>query len=583
MASQANNKHARVGAGDLLVASVVVVLVAAPLLFTSSGFAGDFTNHLWLIWAAGHALAQAGHPSYFLNASGAGVFDPWFAFYGGSLYMLVGAISALCGGHPIVAYVGVITLAVAGSYLGMLWLARELGLRGLKSHVPALVVVTSAYYITTLYGRGAWPEFMATTAIAPLLASGVHLARSARWRPGPILAFVVSAVIFTGSHNITLLWGSLIAAGSGVTLWLALGRPRQLPARRLRMLAGLGVVSVGINAWYLVPDFAYAADTRAYINAVPYAAYSFFDTPQVLFDPLRTVPAASSTPALFVQIPVWFLAWGLLAGVMLLARRGPRDALRRVWIGILVVLGALLGTLMFTPIWSYMPFPFDSIQYPYRLGTYIYYAVSWLVLAATLGLQRASAERAACRVTGGLRLALAGTCAVSIGLCVWQQWVPNTRTTASYANRRQALADMDAVPRTWPGLAQHEPSFYDDNAARVVAVPGNRSLTIAPRQVRGDHFSAWMQVPAGLAPIQTNISGGSYIVQISGLTRIGRNQAGFAVVRRTRPGDGPVHVTVQTARSAPIVLGWALSLGAFLTILAILARACQIAYEARSV
>lgn len=168
----------------IIGALAIVVVVAAPMLFTSSGFAVDFTNHLWLTWVAGHLLVQAGHPTYFLNAKSVGVFYPWFAFYGGTLYMIVGGISELLGGHPILAYVGITTLAIAASYLGVVSIGRQLGLRGWMSHAPALTVVTSAYYITNLYGRGAWTEFMATAAIPPLVASGASLVRAPRWRPG---------------------------------------------------------------------------------------------------------------------------------------------------------------------------------------------------------------------------------------------------------------------------------------------------------------------------------------------------------------------------------------------------------------
>src|SRR5262249_42306499 len=150
----------------------------------------DFTNHLWLVWVAGKAFVQAGHPTYFINTTTQGVFNPWFAFYGGTLYMITGAISELLGGHPVIAYVGVTMLAIAGCYLGTLCPARQFGLRGWIAHAPALAVVTSAYYITNLYGRGAWPEFVAVSSIPPLIASGVWLTRSPAWRPWPVLAFV---------------------------------------------------------------------------------------------------------------------------------------------------------------------------------------------------------------------------------------------------------------------------------------------------------------------------------------------------------------------------------------------------------
>jgi hypothetical protein len=452
----------------------------------------------------------------------------------------------------------------------MVWLGRELGLRGWAGHAPALVVVTSAYYVTNLYGRGAWTEFMATAAIAPLLASGVHLVCVSRWRPGPLLVFVVSTIVFTGSHNLTLLWGSAVALIAAVTMWLALGRPSRLPWRRLAMVGGLGVASMLVNAWYLVPDIAYASDVKAHSEAVAVAGASFFDTPWVLLDPLRTVPAGSTTPALFVQAPVWFLAWGLAAGALLWRRGRPTAGLGRAWVGIVILICLLLGMIMLTPLWGVMPFPFDEIQYPYRLGSYVYYAVGGLVLVGALALQRAADGGGAAREVRRLRLGLAGACAVSVGLCVWQLWVPSTLFPhESYANRRQALASVHAIPRTW-----YDPGSYDDSSARVVRVPPGRLLIIQPSQVHGDRFVAWVDVPPGLAPIQTNIAGGAYLVRISGLKWLGRTEQGYAVVRREREGRGRVHVVVRTASGTTLALGWALSALGCLACLAVVAWAC---------
>jgi hypothetical protein len=564
----------------VLVAVLAVILVAAPMLFTDSGFAVDFTNHLWLTWAAGNGLSQTGHPSYFLNTPETGVFYPWFAFYGGSLYMLVGGVSELMGGQPVVAYVGATTLAITGSYLGMVWLGREFGLRGWVRHAPALVVVTSAYYITNLYGRGAWTEFIATAVISPLLASGIHLARASRWRVGPMLVFIVSAIIFSGSHNITLLWGSTVAVVAGLILWLAMGRPGTLPLRRIARLCALGVASVLVNAWYLVPDVGYAQDVSAHAEAYAGAGASFFDTPAVLLDPLRTVPVESSTPALFVQAPVWFLAWGLVVGPLLLWRAGAPSMLRRAWSGVAFLVGLLLAMLMITPVWTVMPFPFDEIQYPYRLSSYIYYAIAALVLVGALALQRASSAGgdadAGIRVRV-LKIGLAGVCAVSIGLCVWQLWVPSTLFPKwSYDNRQEALVSPNKTPRTW-----YDPGSYNDDSARIVSVPSERALAIDPTKVRGDRFAGWVEAPPGLAPIRTNIASGSYLVHLSGLTWLGRSSYGYAVVRREKPGNGPVYVVLQTKRSPVIVAGWVLSLAGLVAVLAILAWASVRAISAR--
>jgi uncharacterized membrane protein len=345
---------------------IATLVVAGPLLFTDSGFAVDFTNHLWLSWVAGRALASNGSPSYFLNTSGLGIFYPLFAFYGGTLYTIVGGLGDLLG-DPVLAYVGVTTIAIASAYGGMLWIGRQLGVRGWLAHAPALTVVTSAYYVTDLYGRGAWPEMMATSAMAPLLASCVYLVRTRPWRPTPILIFVLSVVIFSGSHNITLLWGVTVGIVGLFVMWLALCASRRLPYRRLAAVAGLGALSVLVNAWFLFPDLAYAGKVAVSEEAtISWAYTSYLNTPTNLLDPLRHVPTQSSTPAIFLQIPDWFLVWALAAGVLLLLHRQADSQLRRAWAAVALLVAALLVMMMLTSLWTVVPYPFDEIQFQTR-------------------------------------------------------------------------------------------------------------------------------------------------------------------------------------------------------------------------
>jgi hypothetical protein len=577
---------------DVALAAAAVLAVTAPLLFTASGFATDFTNHLWLVSAAGRGLVEAGHPSYFLNSLNfvSGVFYPYFAFSGGSLYTITGGVGELLGGRPVIAFVGVAVLAVIGAYGGMLWLGRELGLRGWLAHAPALTVITSAYYITNIYARGDWPEFVATSAIAPLIASGVHLVRASRWRALPVLVFAVSMVLFSGSHNITLLWGTIVIAATLLVLWLALGAPLRLPYRRLAMLGGLGLAGVLVNAWFLLPDTAYASSTFAsfLLNGSGKSIWpttSYFETPAVLLDPLRTVPRQSTTAALYVQAPDWFLAWGLAAGALLLWRSSHSRTLRRAWVGMVAVIALLLGALLIEPLWDIVPEPFarahlplrlgtllfdavaglDQIQFPYRLGTYLFYAVAGLVLLGALALQRATASGGSRGLLRALRLALLGACAVSLGLCLWQQWVPNTVLGRSYRNRSEALVGVHNVPRSW----EAGPA-YRNRSEPVVAFPSKRRLWVYPSEVHGDRFSAWMNVPPGPEPIGTDIGGAGNLVHISGLRRLGRTPVGYAVLGRLDGSSGPVHVTIEMAHTPIIELGWLLSALGILAILATL-------------
>jgi len=374
---------------------------------------------------------------------------------------------------------------------------------------------------------------------------------------------------------VTLMWGGIVALAAGAIICVAL-RPRGISPRRIAAVAGLGGASALVNAWFLFPDIAYAGDVKAHSEAIALAGASFLDTPRVLLDPLRTVPAASSTPALFVQVPLWFLIWGLLAGALLLWRRGVDGGIRRAWVGFVVLIGVLLGMIMYTQLWEVMPFPLDEIQYPYRLDSYVYYAVAGLVLVGVVALERTAAREIGARMRRVLRYGLVGVCAVSGGLCIWQLWVPKVEFPESYSNRRGALASVTEVPYTW-----YDGGSYNDYSAPVVETLPGRSLLFVPSEVHGDHFAAWVRVPPGLAPILTNIAGGRYLVHLSGLRWLGRSQAGYAVVGREREGSGPVHVELSTTSSATTLLGVAVSVAACIVILAVLVGLCVRSLRAR--
>ena len=557
---------------DAAVAVAVVLLVSAPMLFTRSGFAEDFTNSMWLVWVAGKSLVQAGHPGFFINTSTLGVFYPVFAFYGGPLYAYSGALSELFGGNAEVVFIAITMLTIAAVYGSILWLGREFGLRGSIAHAPALVAVTSAYYMTNLYGRGDWTELMVTSSLAPLVASGVHLVRAQRWRPLPMAIFVASVVLLTAGHNITLLWGTTIGAGVLLLLWVAQGAPRSLPYRRMAMLLALAAGGVLINAWFLLPDIAYAGKVAvAHSEATSTAIWSTlkgFNLPGTVLNPLRSVPGESTTPALYVQAPVWFLAWALLAAALLLWRPALAGGLRRTWIAATLVVAVLLAMIMVKAFWQSVYYPFNEIQMPYRLATYVFYMTAGLVLVAALALQRVAGGAGPRTTVAVLRVALVGAVAISLALCLWQLWVPNTRFNGSYADRSAALQSATVVPTSWYAV-----NDYSDWQATIVPVPPGRNLLIPPSAVRGDRFDAWMNVPAGPQPIQTNIAGGAYLVQIGGLRLVGRNREDLAIVKRIGGGSGPVHVVVETAPGAAVALGRIVSVVAFLAVLAVLGLA----------
>jgi hypothetical protein len=132
---------------DLLIPLIVLLLLGAPAIFTHKGFIDDWVDHLWLTWLQSREIRATGHPSLFLNAEPLGVFYPHFAFYGGTLYALGGYLMVLTG-MTSGAYVLIILLAFATAYGGSYWIARQAGLTGLATHLPGIVVVSGAYYLS---------------------------------------------------------------------------------------------------------------------------------------------------------------------------------------------------------------------------------------------------------------------------------------------------------------------------------------------------------------------------------------------------------------------------------------------------
>jgi hypothetical protein len=277
---------------------------------------------------------------------------------------------------------------------------------------------------------------------------------------------------------------------------------------------------------------------------------SFFDTPGVLFNPLRTVPRQSSSPALFVQAPDWFLVWALAAGAILWSRAGR--ALRRAGIALLLLVCAFALAIMIGPVWDIVPRTLKEIQFPYRLNTYLDLTAAGLVLAAVIAVERSAPARTAVR----LRYALGAATAVSVALCVWQLWVPNTHAALSYNNRDAALASTHLTPRTW-----YDPGVYDD-ASQPIVTPG-ASLSIDPNLINGNSETLTVTPPPGAARFATNIAAAPYLLSVrGGLVRAGRTIRGLSVLRRRAIGAGPVRITVGPS-------GGALTIGRDITLLAI--------------
>ncbi len=546
---------------DAAIATLAILLIASPLLFTRNGFAPDFTNDIWLSNYQQHAITAHLHPTLFMQTE-QGIFYPLFAFYGGTLFSLTGALGAILGGSTVLAFEIMTLAAMAAAYGGLFWLARQLGVRGLITHAPAIVFVTSAYYITDLYGRGAWAEFMAVSALPLVIAASLSVVRG-RNRVAAAVCLVAGSVVLSGSHNITLLWAAALVAFALSVYWLASGRPRRLPWRRLGTAAGLIALGVALNAWFLLPDLRFAHDTLISNALNPWSATEAFNTAGVIFDPLRTVPSSSETPALYVQIPVLALVWGLLAAPLAWRYRGLRAGVATA----LIALVGLLALIMSSGVYGLLPNLFQEIQFAYRLQTFVTLACAGLVLLGALALTRRTQSGRTTDADRPLALGLGLVVACSVALSVWQLWVPETHIYSfyrSFENRSEVLAEPSTIlPASWNAKTN-----YADSSLPIV-VP-TQSVAFKPASVSNDRLAGVGRFPPGNQPLGTNIAGGPYLVHVGGGLRVvGRSPEGYLVIARKTGGSQPVHFEVTPELDSAVVLGRALTIASAAILLAL--------------
>ncbi|HEY4812455.1 MAG TPA: hypothetical protein VIH71_15500, partial [Solirubrobacteraceae bacterium] len=331
------------GASALLIAALTW-----PLLFTNSGFSGDWPHHLWLIWHQSLSLRSSHFPSLFINSSFS-VFNPLFAFYGGTLYALAGVMSLAMGGAPVQAYVCIYMLDFLAALAGWYWLGRMAGVGRWLALVPGMVFVTSAYYLMLVYVRGDWPEFTGVSMIPLMVAASLSVMRSDRLRVLPGSALAVSTIVFFGAHNITILLGLTMVALTGLAALVCVpGARRQITRRGIVRVACVTVPAALVSAWYLLPAVAYQSGTQIGSNYVGKQEVLRANAGLVSFDHLFTlsrVSAGGPSPYPFdLSLPVLAIAW-VLIGIFLLAGGG-----NRAWVRLLAIcsLLAVLVTVVMT-------------------------------------------------------------------------------------------------------------------------------------------------------------------------------------------------------------------------------------------
>jgi uncharacterized membrane protein len=548
-----------------MVALVSTILVW-PMLFTSSGFGGDWEHHLWYVWHQSLAIRADGVPSMFLNTDYSALY-PQYAFYGGTIFALAGALAVLLGDSPLSAYILTYILGFMAAYGGWYWAARSLGLGRCSAHVPGLLFVTSACYLTIVYAQGDWPEFVAVSMLPLMFAAALDVVRSERLPAWPSIALVLSAIVFFGSHILTVLWAStFLLIGCAVLALLVPAVRQRLRAKRLLRVVALMAPALLVNAWFLLPMLAYSSNTRiGSENGYIAANADLHETMHLVsFAHLFTLSRAATTsgyPDFTIPLPTLAILW-LLASIVLVLVGARRGAWVRVLAILATITAAIVVLMTHVGLLLALPRPYRLLQFSYRLEAYVLMGVSAAVLVVLL-------------------LAASGPS--------WLRRWSWTIVPIVALSAIGALQQLSAYPRT-PVVraATFSPNSelfsekYDDYGyvpLPFIAEAQLPEVDIPPAEIHDDRVSLTLHVRPGQL-VATNIGGGPNLLHVSGASIAGEDgHSQLVLAVDAGPSGGSVdprtpvsteRISIAPAQSAAVVVGRLLTLlGAAIIVLGV--------------
>jgi hypothetical protein len=506
----------------------------------------DWFLHQWYIWHQEESLRAHGLPSLFAHDT-SGVFDPHFAFYAGNLYTIAAAIALIVGHHT--AYLITWLLAFAMAYGAWFWLARQAGLGLWASHAPGAFFVTSTWYLSAAYVTGSWPQTIAFGALLLSLAATFSILRADRLRPLPALALAVGVNLYTGSHNLTLVWATTVLLIVGTVAFVVVPSLRPLITRQgLSRLAVVAVPAVLVNAWFLLPTIAYQSHTMMAINVT--GAHDMLrntidgTTPHHLFS-LGRGRVDPWYPRYAVQLPILATAW-IVAGLLIVRPKRSSPWLRSALL-LLVVAVATWVLMTRSSLVLGLPHPYDLLQNLFRLEAYINLAIGGALIATLVLARRAGPRRQL------WAWVIAGILAVSVVQA--RQQVRESLAPALAGPLWTALPYLPSVPK----LATRD---YTD--ARVPLYTPDRpfkNVQFSPAIAeRDDRVEATVNAQPGDF-VSSNLKVSPRLIHVTGATIAARSELGNAYLQiNANATPGAAHIVVTTAHPWPVVLGRILTL-----------------------
>jgi hypothetical protein len=404
---------------------------------------------------------------------------PHFVYYHPLVFYLTSALN-LTGMGFIASVKTLYVLSLALSGFAMYRWLRSVVVAGAAA-VGAVAYVLAPFRVLEIHVKGDPPAALAFVFVPLVL---IAIRRAARGDRGGVLALALASAGLVLSHSVTafLLLAPLL-------LYAAFELDRHAFSGGLRLLAG-GSIGAMLSAFFWLPAMA----EKSLVHVDSPLGILFFDFREHFVEPWQWLSPlwgyhgsfAGTPDDMSFQIgPIH--AVGLIAGILAWRTLKPGAARRATGWALIVVAGALLGTLALSrPVWELVG-PLRFVQYPWRLLSVVAVGSSVTLAAALAALpgRRLLAVGAAAPPVVTLAFALA-TCnrwygmtaaayAVA-GILVWLVYRVRGRPRSLEAPLMCVLMAAAALP--WTAVPLHA-AFKGEPALVEIS-----EADLAPERVR---------------------------------------------------------------------------------------------------
>ena len=135
----------------IAVGATLSLVLALPFALRQNSWF-EWANPYWLLLLQRDRILASGRPSYFIHTTETGIYYPIHLFYAGFTISLLAYVAVLI--PPSIVFSATIGATFFAAFVGILWLARALGVGTRVATAAAALYIANPQYVAKIYTRG---------------------------------------------------------------------------------------------------------------------------------------------------------------------------------------------------------------------------------------------------------------------------------------------------------------------------------------------------------------------------------------------------------------------------------------------